>query len=220
MGLAKNHVLHPRPMNIHGKPPPPIRVPMNVFLSQPCLDQVSQQFPWLVPKPHHTPTDSNLVVPRDVASLKMNVIQHYVPFQAAGLDMTPLPVWHGDDLISLGFSFSVTSTATTSTSTTTNVVYISDISKMIPETLDYILKTLPPTDILIVDSLLPEHPHPVHFNLQQAISLAKQIQPKQHTYLVGMSCDAFPPHDTMNATLAKIKGCNISFAHDGLVVEL
>ena len=98
--------------------------------------------------------------------------------------------------------------------------YISDISKMIPETLEYILTTLPPTDILIVDALLPEHPHTVHFNLKQAISLAKQIQPKQHTYLVGMSCDAFPPHDTMNATLTKTKECNISFAHDGLVVEL
>ena len=218
MGLAKNHVLHPRPLNIHGKPPPPIRVPMNIFLSQPCLDQVSQQFPWLVPKPHHTHTDSKLVVPRDVASLKMNIIRHYVPFQAAGLDFIPLPVWHGDDLISLGFAFSVTSSATTGA--TTNVVYISDISKMIPETLEYILTTLPPTDILIVDALLPEHPHTVHFNLKQAISLAKQIQPKQHTYLVGMSCDAFPPHDTMNATLTKTKECNISFAHDGLVVEL
>jgi phosphoribosyl 1,2-cyclic phosphodiesterase len=102
--------------------------------------------------------------------------------------------------------------------TKTNIVYLSDISKMIPATLEYILTKLPPTDILIVDTLGHDI-HPVHFSLAQAQALSKQIKPRQHTYLIGMSCDSFPPHDEMNQRLANIKGLNMSLAHDGLVVE-
>ena len=189
----------------------PVQVPMNVFLSLPCLIQVSSQFPWLFPKPN---TDSP-AVKRHVAALQVNIIDDYVPFTAAGLNVIPLPVLHGDDLISLGFAFSVTNQDGI---TQTNIVYLSDISKMIPATLEYILTKLPPTDILIVDAL-GQDVHPVHFSLAQAQALSKQIQPKQHTYLIGMSCDSFLPHDEMNQKLASIKGLNMSLAYDGLVVE-
>jgi phosphoribosyl 1,2-cyclic phosphodiesterase len=154
------------------------------------------------------------VVKRDVAALDVNVIEDYKPFDAAGLNIVPLPVWHGDDLVSLGFSFSIRG----SDGKHTNIVYISDISRMIPETLDYIQNKLPPTDLLIVDALLPEFEHPVHFSLEQAANLSKEVAAKR-TYLIGMSCDAFPPHDVMNNQLALEQG-TIQFAHDGLVLYL
>jgi phosphoribosyl 1,2-cyclic phosphodiesterase len=194
---------------------PPSRVSIPVYLSQECLDQVSKQFPWLFPgKEPPVRKHDGPVVKRDVAALDVNVIEDYKPFDAVGLDIVPLPVWHGDDLVSLGFSFSIRGLD----GDRTNVVYISDISRMIPETLVYIQNQLPPTDLLIVDTLLPEFAHPVHFNLEQATNLSKEIAAKR-TYLIGMSCDAFPTHDVMNDQLAKEHG-TIQFAHDGLVLYL
>lgn len=194
---------------------PPSRIPIHVFMSQECLEQVSSQFPWLFPSPNPAKVKEGdaLIVKRDVAALKVNVINNYQPFDAAGLEIVPLPVWHGSDLISLGFSFSLHGT-----SGDIHVVYISDISQMIPETLEYIQTKLPPTDLLIVDCLLPEFQNPVHFSLKQAVELSKELKAKQ-TYLVGMSCDAFPPHDEMNDKLAKDYG-TIQFAHDGQVLYL
>jgi phosphoribosyl 1,2-cyclic phosphodiesterase len=223
--------------------PSPTRVSIPVFLSQECLDQVSSQFPWLFPKQRQLPppsstnanasssSESRPLVPRDVAALDIHVIdENLQPFQVTeGLTMVPLPVWHGDDLISLGFAFSIPnrSPSTVMSTTigdveqpTTNVVYISDVSRMIPETLDYILNKLPqPTHILVVDALLTgDRTHPVHYNLEQAVALVKTIKPRQ-AYLVGMSCDSFLPHEKMNQVLREKYG-NIQLAHDGLVIEL
>jgi hypothetical protein len=102
----------------------------------------------------------------------------------------------------------------------------SDISDMVPETLDYIQKTLPPTDVLIVDSLNWGKNHPVHYTLEQAVELAQTIKPKIRTFLIGMSCDYFLPHDEMNTYLRELYGDGddgngvIVMAHDGLIIDL
>jgi hypothetical protein len=85
---------------------------------------------------------------------------------------------------------------------------------MVPETLEFIQKQLPPTDILVVDALLWHKDNSVHFSLDQAMALREEIQPRQQTYLVGMSCDSFLPHDEMNAYLQKTYGA-VQLAHDG-----
>lgn len=82
------------------------------------------------------------------------------------------------------------------------MVYLSDISRMLPETMDFIQNKLPPTDILIVDSLYPTGTHPVHFSLEQAMEVVKEINPKR-TLIVGINCDAFLPHDDMNKKLQR-----------------
>ena len=213
---------------------PPVRVPIQVYLSQECLDQVAQQFPWLFPKQQHVPATETAVPPitqsavkRDVAALDVTVIRDLEPFQVLEeLTIVPLPVWHGEDLICLGYAFSLpasvdtTTTAAAAVAQTTNIIYLSDISRMKDETLEYIQTQLPPTDIFIVDALLKGNTlHPVHFNLNQAVALAKQIGAKR-TYLVGMSCDSFLPHDEMNAYLQKEMDIEICLAHDGLVLDL
>lgn len=90
---------------------------------------------------------------------------------------------------------------------------------MVPDTMKFIQEKLGPTDILIVDCLLPEFTHPVHYSLEQAVALAQDLQAKQ-TYLIGMSCDAFPSHDVMNAQLSKRFGGTVQFAYDGQVLYL
>jgi hypothetical protein len=49
--------------------------------------------------------DGAPVVTRWVAQLAFTEIKKFEPFDAAGLRVTPLPVMHGEDLVSLGFSF-------------------------------------------------------------------------------------------------------------------
>jgi hypothetical protein len=130
--------------------------------------------------------------------------------------MTPLPVMHGEDFICNGYAFSVKGDKNGGDSV--NVVYLSDISRMIPETEKFILEQLPPTDILVVDTLLHRKEHAVHFSLDQALALVKRLKASR-TFLVGMNCDDFPEHDVANGLVRERDG-SVEFAHDGLVIEL
>ncbi|KAG7363634.1 beta-lactamase-like protein [Nitzschia inconspicua] len=210
----------------------PVRAPLPLYLSDFCRLNLQSQFPWLLPRPEIVMPQQDQdrpYVERDVASFNVVEFQNYteikLQFEDAndadengGFKVIPLPVWHGDDLISHGYAFTVQPNS--SLHKPLNVLYISDISTMVPETLDFIQKQLPPTDVLIVDSLLPYKPHPVHFSLEQAVDLADRIQPRLQTYLIGMSCDAFLPHDEMNAYLYDRYGGKVTMAHDGLVIDL
>jgi len=69
---------------------------------------------------------------------------------------------HGENLVSFGFAFSLGKS---------NVVYLSDISRMLPETHEYIHDKLGPTDVLIVDALSPDKTHTSHFCASQAVAL-------------------------------------------------
>jgi len=217
-----------------------IRESIPLYMSDFCHLNLQSQFPWLLPnksEPSIMPQQAKdrPTVKRDVASFDVTIFQDYKEEtifggeEGHGFKITPLPVWHGDDLISHGFAFSLhrpPSSSSSSSSSSLNVVYLSDISKVIPETLDYIQKKLPPTDVLIVDSLNWEKNHPVHYSLEQAVELAQTIKPKIRTFLIGMSCDNFLPHDEMNTYLRELYGDGddgnglIVMAHDGLIIDL
>jgi len=170
----------------------PRAIPMPLYASRACLEDLAERFPWLLPKyklnvddevkAKSERTTNNIngaevvpIVQRHVASFDVHVIESFEPFVVEGIEMTPLPVMHGEDLVSMGFAFSVGAL---------HVVYLSDISRMLPETLEYITTKLPqPTDVLVLDSLHPERKNPVHFSLEEAVELVKQIAPKR-TYIV------------------------------------
>lgn len=193
--------------DVHRKPR---TIPIKVFLSQPCLDKLSRSFPWIFPPPKPVQDPTKPVVERFVSNLDVNVFQSFESLNVEGLKVITLPVMHGEDLVSYGFAFTIGNT---------NVVYLSDISRMLPETLDFIQNKLPATDILIVDALHAKGKHPVHFTMEQSIDLMQQLKP-QRTYIVGISCDSFPPHDEMNQQLAEQHGENvIQLAHDGLSID-
>jgi phosphoribosyl 1,2-cyclic phosphodiesterase len=191
-----------------------IPIPMPLYLSQPCLDDIRTRMPWFFPQAPVATTDPNdPMVPevkRYTSSFDVHIMKHFEPITVAdGLVVTPLPVMHGEDLVSLGFAVTVH---------TTHIVYLSDISRMLPETLAYLQEHMPLIDILIVDTLLYDRPSPVHFQWKDAWELIQQLQPKQ-SYLVGMNCDAFPPHDEMNDYLHENYSDRVHFAHDGLAID-
>lgn len=196
---------------------PPKRLSIPIYLSSNCYKAVQRQFPYLVPKekPQVTLTPNKPIVKRDVSALVYHTVTHFEPFDAAGLKIIPLPVIHGEDFICNGYAFTITNSTTGKKST---VLYLSDMSRMPPETMNFIQNKLPPIDIFVVDSLLQHKDHPVHYSLNQAITLADEIKAKQ-TYIVGINCDDFPDHDIMNRKLSE-KHPTIQLAHDGLSIDL
>jgi hypothetical protein len=135
---------------------------------------------------------------------------------SSGLEMIPLPVMHGEDLVCLGYAFSINKHAG-SEKEKMNVVYLSDISRMLPETEQFIKEKLPPIDVLVVDSLNWSRANPTHFSFEQALVLIRRLQPKR-TFLVGMSCDSFLPHDEMNKELESLD-IKVQLSYDGLFLQ-
>ncbi|KAL3761674.1 hypothetical protein ACHAW5_002654 [Stephanodiscus triporus] len=196
----------------------PEQTPISVHLSETCLAALKSQFFYLFPKTSlfagESVSPDGTRVHRHVSKLDFCVVQSFQPFLAAGLRMIPLPVMHGEDLIANGYAFSLDG----SNNKKTNVVYLSDISRMPIETENFIMEKLPPTDVLVVDALsLDGLDHHTHYNLRQAVELVRRLKPRR-TFLVGMSCDRFLPHDDMNREL-KALDVDIEFAFDGLLVE-
>jgi phosphoribosyl 1,2-cyclic phosphodiesterase len=197
--------------------PSPYRaVPMPLYLSQSCLEDAQERFPWLLPKEAsyltttgQDETKEKIVVERYVASFDVRIIEAFQSYNVEGIEIVALPVMHGEDLVSFGFAFTLGRL---------NVVYLSDISRMLPETLDFIRNRLPPTSVLVIDALHPTKRTPVHFTLEEALEVVKLIQPMEMTYLVGMNCDNFLPHDDMNRQLQALHG-KVRLAHDGLVLD-
>jgi len=87
---------------------------------------------------------------------------------------------------------------------------------MLPETEKYIKEELPPTDILVIDALSLNSINPTHNNLEQSLKIVRRLKPKR-TFVVGMSCDLFLPHDEMNEELSKLQ-IGVELAHDGQVI--
>ena len=86
------------------------------------------------------------------------------------------------------------------------------------ETERYIMEELPPTDILVVDALTIDGINPTHYNLKDAVKLARRLKPKR-TFVVGIACDRHLPHNESNKELEALD-VHIQFAHDGLFLEI
>jgi phosphoribosyl 1,2-cyclic phosphodiesterase len=143
-----------------------------------------------------------------MSQLQFNNFKYFSKINAAGLEVECLPVKHGEDLDSSAFIFG----------SKDRVVYISDISRMIPETLEIIKSE--PVDVLVVDALCLTYQHPTHFSLEQAIELSKEVKAKR-SFFVGMGTQF--DHDEVNSYLATLKdkeGLDMQLAHDGLSVSV
>jgi phosphoribosyl 1,2-cyclic phosphodiesterase len=124
------------------------------------------------------------------------------PFRAAGLEMTPLPVWHGRPYTAQGYKFG-------------EVCYLPDVSEIPDET----ARLVEGCGLLVIDALRPERTHGSHFTVGQAADVARQLKPRR-TLLVGMCHDV--DHETTSKWLASLRrseGLCIELAHDGLSTE-
>jgi phosphoribosyl 1,2-cyclic phosphate phosphodiesterase len=116
------------------------------------------------------------------------------PFEAAGVRITPVPVYHGERLI-LGFRVGI-------------FAYLTDCSR-IP---DGSWPLLEGVEVVVLDALR-ERPHPTHFSLSEAVEAAGRIGAR-HTYFTHIA------HDLGHATTCAKLPPSMQLAYDGLIAEL
>jgi phosphoribosyl 1,2-cyclic phosphodiesterase len=133
------------------------------------------------------------------------------------LPILPFPVMHGEDMECMGFIIGKSSTA--------RICYISDISRMLPRSLEVILKHAP-IDVFIVDAIRTGRinytttPYPTHICIEEALDLIRTIRPKK-SYLIGMSAGV--EHDSTNKALKELldkEGIDVELSYDGLNIPI
>jgi phosphoribosyl 1,2-cyclic phosphate phosphodiesterase len=117
------------------------------------------------------------------------------PFAHGGVEITPLPVYHGDWTI-LGFRVG-------------DFAYITDTNG-IP---DATMRLLHGVEHLALDGLRVSPRHPTHFVIDEAVQCAQRIAAKQ-TWLIHLTHEV--DHAGVEATLPE----GIRLAYDGLRLEL
>lgn len=135
-------------------------------------------------------TNHTLTHPGAVPQLRFHRIDEQ-PCNILGSLVTPIRLLHGPRFQVLGFRFG-------------NIAYCTDTNEIPAKSLQ-LLRNL---DVLILDALRPR-PHPTHFSLDEAVTMAEQIQARQ-TYFthIGHELD----HTATNAQLPK----HMQLAFDGL----
>ncbi|HUF51860.1 MAG TPA: MBL fold metallo-hydrolase [Longimicrobiales bacterium] len=113
----------------------------------------------------------------------------------AGFHLTPLELPHGDMQV-YGFR-------------TGALGYVTD-AKTIPPAA---LAALQGVRVLVLNSLWYGHPHPTHFNVEEAVQIAQQIG-AERTYLTHLT------HRLRHEVLAASLPAGIEPAYDGLVVDI
>lgn len=117
------------------------------------------------------------------------------PFDVLGARVVPVRMLHGPRFTTLGFRLG-------------SVAYCTDTS-FIPE--ESLLK-LQGLDVLVLDALRPK-PHVTHLSLEQAIAIARRLEPKR-TVFIHMSHDL--PYAATNASLPP----GMELGYDGMRIEL
>ncbi len=116
------------------------------------------------------------------------------PFSAAGLDITPIPLLHGQDEV-LGFRIG-------------NFAYCTDCSAIPPASMEL----LGGLDLLVLDALR-HTPHPTHFNLTGALEIVTRLKPRRALF-THITHEL--PHNETNAHLPR----GVELAYDGLRVTV
>lgn len=132
----------------------------------------------------------------DYPSAKPRLTLHTIdgPFEAAGVQVTPIPLLHGK-LPVLGFRVGA-------------FAYCTDVSE-IPASSWPLLEGL---DVLILDALR-HRPHPTHFNLEQAVDHARRIGARQ-TFFTHIAHEL--GHEETNRSLP----AGLALAYDGQVISV
>mmetsp|Transcript_15052 Transcript_15052/g.17673 ORF Transcript_15052/g.17673 Transcript_15052/m.17673 type:complete len:362 (+) Transcript_15052:34-1119(+) len=204
--------------------------PLSVYLSEQTYKTVNSVFPYLVNSPPtyhghmaniHPEERKRQLLPPEKASAwvakidwrimsRPNVDDPFVPVNVQGLQITPFPVYHGKEYLSLGFMLGESND---------KFVYISDISSPgIPEKVFAMLESVA-IQFLIVDAI-SEQGAITHQSIDDAVQLARKLRPVR-TILTGISHRI--DHDDMNHKLAELKSeedLDVQLAYDGLVVDL
>lgn len=126
---------------------------------------------------------------------QLDLIEVEEPFTHLGIDITPVPVTHGNWTI-LGFRIG-------------RFAYLTDTNGIPPESLEL----LRGVEILALDGLRLAPSHTTHFVIAEAIEAARLIQPKE-TWLIHLA------HEVLHAEVDAQLPPGYRLAWDGLVLDV
>ncbi|MGB0522412.1 MAG: MBL fold metallo-hydrolase [Flammeovirgaceae bacterium] len=161
------------------------RADMPIYATKPVIDQLQQEFAYIFAE-HKYPGVPGVII---------NYIERDSPFKIKDTTIIPIEVMHYK-LPVLGFRFN-------------DFSYITDANHIEEQELE----KLAGSEVLVLNALHHDE-HISHFNLKQAIEVAKRVNAKQ-TYFTHMS-HRMGLHQEVSKTLPK----NMAFAYDGLKLEL
>ena len=145
--------------------------------------------------------NGNVKTKGPIPKIQFNIIDEK-SFKIGDLNITPIPVFHGNQYISFGYKFG-------------KIAYISDVSE-IPKSSENMLEDL---DILIIDALRPEPAYFSHFTYNQALEVIRKFKPKK-SFFTDIMCAV--DHDETNYDLSKLldtEGIDIQLAYDGMTID-
>lgn len=117
------------------------------------------------------------------------------PFEALGVEVTPIPLKHGPHFDVLGFRIG-------------DFAYCTDTNYIPPES----MQRLRGLDTLVLDALR-FRPHPTHFCVEQALAVIRELQPRR-AYLTHIC------HDIDHALVEPQLPEGVFLAYDGLRLPL
>jgi phosphoribosyl 1,2-cyclic phosphate phosphodiesterase len=159
---------------------------MPIYARQSVIDQLKMEYNYIFDIENRYP---------GIPQIETNVISNNKPFEIENIKFTPIEVLHLK-LPVLGYRVG-------DFTYITDANYISDSEK----------KKIKGSKILVINALQKEN-HISHFNLEQALELAKELN-ADHTYFTHMS-----HRMGRTAIVEKELPDNISLAFDGLQIEL
>jgi phosphoribosyl 1,2-cyclic phosphate phosphodiesterase len=124
--------------------------PIQVYATQQVLDALKRQYDYIF-----IPTDYG-----GLPKLEFHAIDGHKPFAVLGETFVPIPVYHYK-LPVLGFRVR-------------NMAYVTDANRITDEGME----RLNQLDLLVLDALRKK-PHVSHFSLDEAVSIAQQLTPKE-----------------------------------------
>jgi phosphoribosyl 1,2-cyclic phosphate phosphodiesterase len=164
-------------------------VAIEVFASAESAAVLSRKFDYVF-DPAMTPTEGTS---RPEAQLR--VLAPYERVEAAGFDVLPVPVPHGPIQV---YGFRVG-----------DLGYLTDAKQVPPRARE----ALAGVRVLVVNALWYGHPHPTHFNVEEAVDAAAAIG-AERTFLTHMS------HRVRHQELLDRLPAGVEPAYDGLTIEV
>jgi phosphoribosyl 1,2-cyclic phosphate phosphodiesterase len=163
--------------------------PLEVYASEECAAVLARKFDYVF-DPAIKPTEGTT---RPEAQLR--TLLPFQPVNVAGFEMLPVPVPHGPIDV---YGFRVG-----------DIGYLTDAKAVPPRARE----ALAGVRVLVVNALWYGHPHPTHFNVEEAVEAARAIG-AERTFLIHLS------HRVGHQQLLDTLPPGVEPAYDGLTIEV
>lgn len=166
-----------------------MRRPVDAYADPHTADFLRSKFTYIFDPDYRPPEGTTK------PEIRLTAFDPVTPVDIAGFRVTPVEVPHGD-IAAFGFR-------------TGDLGYITDAKRLS----DRALEILAGSRVLVLNALWFGHPHPTHFNVEEAVAVARDIG-AERTYLTHLT------HRVRHQALLEALPPGVEPAYDGLTIDL